>query len=386
MTTKMSKKRTRDAEQYVARLLRDNGWTVEQEMSGRDQAGSFVVRNSPETYIVEVKAMAESRADRVLPLLSQAILQAQAYAKDFPGFKPLAVVYGERGSSSLEKNVREFAEKYVPPHVAIGVVTGDGLVYFRGEGLQGLRSAPASGPASRFGTPTAIQSVNLFSDLNQWMLKVLLALELPGELLCAPRGPYSTFSQLAAAADVSLMSAHRFVQQLSKEGYLDTSKGYLTLVRRQTLFFQWRAAVMQRPPELPVRLLLRASAEAQLLNLLELHADQACLGLFAAADALRLGHVTGVPPHVYVPRLPGHDMRAMGWQMLTYAKDGPPDLILRKAPFPKSTFRGAVRPGGVMCTDVIQTWLDVANNPARGQEQADIIYERVIRPLINREA
>lgn len=385
MPTQTSEKRTREAEQYVARLLRDNGWTVEQEGSGREHAESFIVRNNTDAYMVEVKAMAESRADRFLPLLSQAILQAQAFAKENPGFKPLAVIYGERGSSALEKKVREFAERYVPPHVAIGVVTGDGLVYFRGEGLQGLRSSPAPGPASRFGTPTAIQSVNLFSDLNQWMLKVLLADELPGDLLRAPRGQYRTFSQLAAAADVSLMSAHRFVLQLSKEGYLDTSKGYLTLVRRQTLFLQWRAAVMQRPPELPVRFLLRASAEAQLLNLLELHADQACLGLFAAADALRLGHVTGVPPYVYVPKLPGHDMRAMGWQMLTYAKDGPPDLILRKAPFPKSTLRGAVRPDGVMCTDVIQTWLDVINHPARGQEQADLIYHNVIHSLINRE-
>jgi hypothetical protein len=27
-------------------------------------------------------------------------------------------------------------------------------------------------------------------------------------------------------------------------------------------------------------------------------------------------------------------------------------------------------------------WLDVANHPSRGEEQADLIYEKALRPII----
>ena len=37
---------------------------------------------------------------------------------------------------------------------------------------------------------------------------------------------------------------------------------------------------------------------------------------------------------------------------------------------------------GLIVTDVIQVWLDVANHPSRGEEQANLIYEKNIRPLL----
>ena len=42
--------------------------------------------------VVEVKAASEGRSDRVIPLLSQAILQAQAYSRVMNKVRPLAVV------------------------------------------------------------------------------------------------------------------------------------------------------------------------------------------------------------------------------------------------------------------------------------------------------
>lgn len=79
------------------------------------------------------------------------------------------------------------------------------------------------------------ESGQFFSDLNPWMLKVLLAPELPEALLSAPRGQYRNASQLARAANVSVMSAFRFVRQLQREGYLHESAPNLNLVRREDL-------------------------------------------------------------------------------------------------------------------------------------------------------
>ena len=57
-------------------------------------------------------------------------------------------------------------------------------------------------------------------------------------------------------------------------------------------------------------------------------------------------------------------------------------MLLRVARFPESTFRGAVRRDGGMVADVIQVWLDVLNHPTRGQEQAEHIFRKVLRPLV----
>jgi hypothetical protein len=65
------------------------------------------------------------------------------------------------------------------------------------------------------------ESGQLFSDLNQRMLKVLLAPELPEGLLSAPRGQYRNASQLAAP--------------------------HLDLVRREDLFGRWLALSAPAP-------------------------------------------------------------------------------------------------------------------------------------------
>jgi len=63
----------------------------------------------------------------------------------------------------------------------------------------------------------------------------------------------------------------------------------------------------------------------------------ACLALFAAADALKLGFVEGVPPYVYLERLRPSNLSA--WKNLRQCESGElPDLILRQAPAPRSYF------------------------------------------------
>ncbi len=81
----------------------------------------------------------------------------------------------------------------------------------------------------------APESGQLFSDLNQWMLKVLLAPEIPAQMLAAPRGEYQKALQLAKAADVSPMSAFRFIRQLRQKSFLDEEDDTLHVVRREEL-------------------------------------------------------------------------------------------------------------------------------------------------------
>ena len=128
-----------------------------------------------------------------------------------------------------------------------------------------------------------------------------------------------------------------------------------------------------------MRFLLPGDQQAELLRMLG--SGRACLALFAAADALGLGFVSGVPPYVYVQRIQAANLAA--WKNLRPCAPGePPDLIIRQAPAPQSVFRGLVRPEGMAACDVLQVWLDVTSHPSRGREQADLIRKRVLHRLI----
>jgi hypothetical protein len=269
-----------------------------------------------------------------------------------------------------------FAERYAP-EAAAGVIDFEGFAMFRGPQLQELNAEGKELPSSV--RQSLRDSGALFSDLNQWMLKVLLAPELPDSLLSSPRGQYRNASQLARAANVSVMSAFRFVQQFEREGYLHESAQYLRLVRREDLFGRWQALSARSPREVGMRFLLPGDQQAQLRRMLA--SGRACLALFAAADALRLGLVSGVPPYVYVQRIQPANLAA--WKNLRACAHGEsPDVIVRQAPAPQSVFRGLVRPDGMAACDVLQVWVDVASHPSRGREQADLIRKRVFHRLV----
>ncbi len=373
-----STSREENAVALVSQLFHANGWEVARYPTHGGKHSCLMVQKGPQRIAVEIKAPSEGRADRVIPLLSQAILQAQVHALDAGSAQPLAIISVENASQSLSKQVGSFVEQYAPK-VAAGLISNNGLRYFRGAGLENLNTEPDE--PRRHGSIPSGQLVNLFSDLNQWMLKVLLAPEFHPHLLESPRGRYRNGSELASAAQVSPMSTSRFLQQLRKEGYLDDSSRYLTLVRRAELFQRWKAAAMRPSPELPMRFVIRAPVLQQIKGLLARLEGKACIGLFAAADALQIGHVSGVPPYLYASKLPRPDDK--NWRGLVAATPSEkPDLIVRQALSPKSTFRGAIHQDGLIVADVIQVWLDVANHPARGEEQADLIYQKTLRPII----
>jgi len=374
-----SAERGRRAEESLAELFSRTGWKVRREVPVQKRSRADLIVSRPGvSYVVEVKVAPEGRGDRLVPLWAQAALQAAHNASS--RHAPLAVVAAPRIAPTVAQDVLAFAAEYASD-VAAGVIDFDGLRVFQGPQLESLNAEPER----RQPAPLMKRSAGhaLFSDLNQWMLKVLLAPELPDALLSAPRGQYRNASQLAAAANVSVMSAFRLVQQLQQEGYLDDSDRYLRLVRREDLFSRWQSAALGRVVELPMRFLVRGDPKSELRRMLE--SGRACLALFAAAEALGFGFVSGVPPYVYVPRLKPANVAA--WKRLVPVEPGEaPDLILRRAPSPESVFRGLVRPDGMASCDIVQVWLDVAGHPARGREQADLIRRRVLEPVIAGES
>jgi hypothetical protein len=382
-----------DLERVLADAFDLAGWKVEREpepLNARYRP-DLIVSKDTSLFVVELKVVSDARRDRLISLFSQAVLQVGAAARHHPPARPLAVVAASHMPESIAEHLRRFAADFAPD-VAFGIIDADGFRYFSDPALNELnaRPAPRRGPA-----PVAHRSPNWFSDLNQWMLKVLLAPRLPDKFLSAPRAEYRNASELANAAGVSVMTAFRFVSLLQDADFLDIAGGRLRLVRIEELMLRWQAASLREGRDIPARWILggdgdrlgdavRAYVQAGAEQPLTPPAGspvRVCLGLFAAADRLGLGFVHGPISHVYIERPDVPALRKLG---LSLSEPGEAvDVFLRVPAKRESLFRAAVRIDDVPVSDVLQIWLDVQGHPARGRQQAEELRRRVLEPLFS---
>ena len=388
-------------ERAVVDAFRRAGWRVIRQPRIAEIHSDLLVRLGDRQYVVEIKNSPEARRDRLIPLLSQAILQAKAAAAAAkadasPNPLPLAIIGAPRLPQSLIRDIRSFAAQ-VAPDVAIGIIDLEGPRIFVGHELESLSSSPVR---SKPAVPLSHHApqLHLFSDLNQWLLKALLSPRIPEHLVNAPRQQFESVSELAHAARVSPISAFRFVSLLKAGGFRDEQSRVLRLINIESLFERWRAASLRPVRQLSMRWIIPGDPERQLSDAIRAYqkkgqsvvsrgrgANRAaqrpriCLGLFAAADALGLGFVRGVAPHLYLERL---DLLALESIGLAPARPGQrADVFIRVPPFRESVFRAAVVRNELPVCDVLQVWLDVADHPSRGASQAKEIWRRVLASL-----
>ncbi len=383
-------------ERLVADAFRRPSWRVRHPREGDGPQPDLIVEGGGRKYVIEIKRSSEGRRDRVIPLLSQAILEAQAFARQSQETViPVAIVGADHLPPAVVDSVQSYADR-VAPRMVVGLVDSAGLRAFRGCGLEILNARP-SAKENRARRRIVKQPLpRLFSDLNQWMLKILLADSIPEELLSAPRSQYKNPTELARAAGVSVMSALRLVRQLENGGFVASDEESLALARVPELLGRW-AARRESVREFPVRWLVQRD-RAAVAGLLKSYAartasagrpargrrrqPRACLGLFAAADALGFGFVHGVPPHIYLERFePGLLEK---WGLSPEDAEHNPDAVIRIPANPEAVFRAAVVKDGVPCADILQVWLDVSEHPSRGKAQADEIARRALARLVRK--
>ncbi len=368
-----------------------SGWRARKPRSGASAPANLLVEGGGKAYVAVRKVAGEGRGGRVIPLLAQSILEARLSAAEMAeGVVPVAVVQGPRIPPGVVAEARAFAAR-VAPDVAIGLIDAQGLRAFSGHGLEVLNALPVARERRVARKINGSRPLNVFSDSNQWMLKLLLAERLSAELMAAPPVRYRNATHLAGAAGVSIMSAFRLLRQLGNDGFVDSDEEeYVKLVRVPELLNRW-AAQMGPVRELPVRWLIRRAPGAVAAMLQAYAAERpgrgkpairACLGLFAAADALGYGFVHGVPPHIYMERLDAELLKKFGMTL-----DGAgqrPDAYVRIPAHPESMFRAAVRRDGVPVADILQVWLDVQNHPSRGKAAAAEIGRQALGPLLRK--
>jgi hypothetical protein len=220
-----------------------------------------------------------------------------------------------------------------------------------------------------------------------------------------PREAIRNASQLAAAADVSVMSASRLVNQLAREGFLDEYNRNLRIVRADELLQRWASASPNMSRDIPARWIIRKDESQFLAGLARYVAEskmelrpslksrvrrivkspaRLCVGIFAAADALGLGFVRGVSPHLYLERLDPDVLQKLGLSLED--PDRRSDVYIRVPSNKEAVFRSAVSRNNLPVSDVLQVWLDASAHPVRGREQADEIRRRILKPLFGKDS
>jgi hypothetical protein len=394
----------------VARVLQDRlfgafkkaGWRTDLEPSaaeGRSRP-DMVVRRGPHRYAVEIKVAREPRRSLLQAMFADAVLQARVHAQELHA-SPLAVVAASRISPLAAGEIRGYAQRFAPD-VAWGLLDSEACFELHGRGLDAIRAEPARDGEPK---PSLQRSPpDLFSDLGQWMLKVLMAEHIGPKYLGAPHGPVRNASHLASLASVSLPSASRLLSQLRHLRFLESERGALRLVRVADLMQRWRVSSSESPHEIGARWLIppkdgasqlslalaahnrrrsvvrAASADEQGGAALQREGPHACLGLFAASEKLGFRFAHGAPLHLYLEDISSRVLEQLGLAAAVGSEKV--DVIVRRPRYPEAVFRACVVREGVPAADIIQCWLDISDHPARGREHAEQIWRRVLAPSL----
>jgi len=283
--------------------------------------------------------------------------------------------------------LRDYARSFAPDVQCAALDFDHGLELIQGDFTEDLFTAHEARRRFRRERATPVRAAkrrHVFSDLNEWLIKVLIAPRLSEDLLTAPRNSFTSSTELADMAEVSQPSAWRLLKQLTNQGYLRKEGHSFELMRVRELMDRWGTAAREQSEVGAVWLLPQGDHVRQLRDAVKKsveHEQEArlALGLFAACDALGLGIAEGVLPHLYVEDL--EQLESLG---LSLASSGEQPHVLARVPrSPESLFRARVFPDGVPTTDVLQCWLDLHTYPARGIEQADYLWSRTLGDALN---
>lgn len=277
----------------------------------------------------------------------------------------IAVVRCPTFGARLWHDVIAFVDRFAPG-AGVVLVGEHGRVALHVPVLH-LHQAPGRQHApegSRSATP-------LFTDLNRWLLKILLLRVAPDRYRPRTFGPVLSQVDLARESGVSPATVHRLWRRLVPDGHLVLTPEP-RLARVPQLLASWIAVDVQaRPQTLAARPIVAHGWTVDTLLGATVGPRRAITGT-VAADRLGVRHqmVQGNVPQVVVDGDLG--AAAAAWR-LAVCDPRDASVLLTSADHPESVFRGVALVDGVPCVDLLQAGLDAASQPMLGLAQAEHI-------------
>ncbi|MDF1800911.1 MAG: hypothetical protein P1V81_17205 [Planctomycetota bacterium] len=326
--------------------------------------GALEVCIQGQRYLVEVRSLRHRPVSEILQgALADSVLRIHQRIERSPGPKrePMVVLAVRDISLGMVQMLQDYASDFAPG-VALGIVDARGWAEVRsaaGEVLLSLEpSEREASPLAALLGPSAlarrqapgggIPSGSAFSDLGQWLIKVLLGERIERDLMAVPRvsilgrprrgARYQGVRELAKAAAISPGSVSRLLAALDRGGWLDPAGIPPRLVRVGSLLSAWAGAargparIFQASFLLPV-----GDPEDQLLEAIRLpHPDEAvpdleqlhgrrALAGISACSMHRLRVVRSAPPQLYMESPSQAGLEQLGLRAPVMSRSGSRD-------------------------------------------------------------
>lgn len=350
----------------------------------------LVARRGPDSYVVEIKSQAPFRKSEFLGTVAHGILALQEQQAPGRDLKPLLAVWFENARPNAAAEFESYVGRHAP-WLNWLMVDASGWRKWKVAGEQGeeqrdrpeLDRPPRAQPAKS----------NLFAPRHQWMLKVLLLPGLDRKYWSGPDRQPASVSALAAGARVAKSHAWNLVALLEQRGYLRRDDRRFQFPGLRRLLEDWCAFVRLKPDRVigAVPVHPERSAEKSLAGVLarlrapshamaEPGPGAIVLGGHRACHVLGLGRSNLQSVRLYVEKA-ADALRPLA----LVPADGNAALLEIVEPKARdSVFRAAIRRDGLGVADVLQLYVDLRSSPARGVEQSDFLFERVLEPHFRR--
>ncbi len=373
--------------EQVDAILRQRGF---RPVEDRRLSPFVLYGKGSERLAVECRTVALYRAHDFRALIGDAILRFQALkAKDSDRLL-LAVRFGRMGRGA-KTDLREYADRFFPGLCWI-LASQDGPIHLRlSPGIDEAIAVEAPS-ASRVVPRGAVGVRSLFSPKSQWLWKSILLPGIGTKFWAGPDVSPGTVSELAEQSGVSQPVVSSFVGRAEAAGFIKRDGRRLVVVNHRELLEDWvHVAKNGRRQVIGVRSLYGNSSESELLGRIRDYCQKGSppsavqpivVGHHLACHLLGLGHSNQRGAHLFVAAPSAAPI--MDALELVPDATAAASLALIVDGLPDSIHRGCVLVDGVPVADVLQCYLDVRPSFARGREQADHIYERVLQPHFER--
>jgi len=404
--------------QMVVKSLIHLGFALEEEQVplGESKLRSvldLVVLREGKRYAVEVKCSRKMQLV-FMHLLPRALLLLQA-AKRIRGFFPIVAIVVEE---LAKQDIRRLAVQmnFYAPDVGWLLVDKRGKVVFKDPEANEpiilnqteVESQDAILPKDRrvwgYDQPSLFDEYSMraashfrslsFSDLEQWLLKVLL-LSSDGsksEYWGGPVGNIANAFQLSKLAEVSPPVANSLVNAMEFRGYLKRAgRKNLILLRPEAILEEWREKYRFSDNTIfPCRSIYPVSEsdvffDEVLGDIKKCNKQVGPLAITGHQGAARYGVRYSSAKSIHVYFWGNKHGIASALNLVPGDTIGEADLILVEPKYRQSVFRARLERDEIPVCDVFQCYLDLFHLPDRGQEQANLIYEAIISRILRRK-
>ena len=318
--------------------------------------------------MVAVNHVANTGWEVIRGAFADAILRARHASDPAPSPQGIAIVAGPRITDRLAQRLGSYRDEYARD-MGWGVIDRDGRIDLWGSvDIHQKPTRPARGIEHR--------SVNIWSDLGRWVMKVLLMNTIaPTEAArWMPDVKGASHARLAAImrgiGGPSSSLIWKVTSQLREEGFLDEDN---TVLRAAELLERWRHRQTRPTSHRMSWVLAGGDTRARLGPLIASGAGRACL---AGSSACREHGLAITVPNVTEVYMRSIDL-AKDVKLAPTLDGDRVDVLVHVPEAPESVFRGVAQASdGVLYADLIQCWLDLVDASAHGTKQADVIWKR----------